>query len=176
MKNIFILLSIVALFTSYSNAEMKCAAGKCGGSMSGSEKQNVKILYKGNTAYKAIDIKVNEYSCAKCKMNVKALDYATQAVKKNGDTYFFDDMGCMILWLKEHPEDLVKLYVKTLDTHKWIEAEKAHYSRIAPSPMGYGFGAVEAPKKGLVSYEEMKRLMLKGETLRNPSVKKMLLP
>ncbi|HHO65517.1 MAG TPA: hypothetical protein ENJ71_03230 [Epsilonproteobacteria bacterium] len=176
MKNIFILLGIVALFTSYSNAQMKCAAGKCGSSMSGSEKQDVKLLYKGNTAYKAIDIKANEYSCVKCKMDVKALDYATQVVKKNGDTYFFDDVGCMVLWLKEHATDSVKRYVRTLDTHRWIEAEKAHYSRIAPSPMGYGFGAVEASKEGLVSYEEMRDLMLKGLTLRDPAVKKKLLP
>ena len=109
-------------------------------------------------------------------MDVKNLDYAVQVVMQNGDTYFFDDIGCMILWLKEHQGDVAKRYVKTLDTKRWIAVEKAYYSRIAPSPMGYGFGAVEASKEGLVSYEKMQALMLKGETLRDPAVKKKLLP
>ena len=176
MRNIFILLGLAALFTTCATAQMKCAPGKCGSSMSSSEKQHVKLLYKGNTTHKAIDIKAKEYSCATCKMDVQALDYATQAVKQNGDTYFFDDIGCMVLWLKEHRKEVVKIYVKTLDTHQWIEAEKAHYSRIAPSPMGYGFGAVEASKKGLISYDAMRDLMLKGQTLRDPALKKKLLP
>lgn len=176
MKNSFLFLTLFALLTSVASAQMKCAPGKCGGSMSSAEKPSVKLLYKGNISYKAIDIKAGMYSCAQCKMDVKALDYATQAVKKNGDTYFFDDIGCMILWLKEHQTDIVKLYVKTVDTHKWLEAAKANYSRIAPSPMGYGFAAVESTKEGLVSYEKMQDLILKGQTLRNPEVKKKLLP
>ena len=81
----------------------------------------------------------------------------------------------MVLWLEKNPGEIVASYVMTLDTHKWIKAEQAHYSRISPSPMGYGFGAVEAPKTNLISYDAMKTFMLKGETLRNPVVKKSLL-
>ena len=176
MKKSFLLLTLVTLLSTFSFAQMKCAPGKCGSGMSSAKPESVKHAYKGNTNYKAIDIKRGEYSCATCNMDIKALDYAAQLVTKEGKTFFFDDIGCMLLWLKAHPEQSVKRYVKTLDTHKWIAVEKAHYSRIAPSPMGYGFGAVEASKEGLVSYEEMKRLMLKGETLRDPSVKKTLLP
>jgi len=175
MKFSIKLLTIVMLLSTLLTAEMKCAPGKCGSAMSTKSKENVKRLYKGNHTHEAIDIKANEYSCAKCKMHVKALNYATQAVKENGDTYFFDDIGCMILWLEKNAEGIVSKYVMTLDTHKWIKAEQAHYSRIAPSPMGYGFAAVEASKASLISYDAMKTLMLKGETLRNPAVKKSLL-
>jgi len=176
VKKSFIFLTLVTLLFSFASAEMKCAPGKCGAAMSASSKEGVKQFYAGNSDHKAIDIKSAEYSCSKCKMDVKNLDYAVQVVMQNGDTYFFDDIGCMILWLKEHQGDVAKRYVKTLDTKRWIEVEKAHYSRIAPSPMGYGFGAVEASKEGLVSYEKMQALMLKGETLRDPAVKKKLLP
>lgn len=175
MKLSLKIFAIVTLLSTLLSAEMKCAPGKCGGSMSSDAKKNVKLIYKGNLTLKAIDIKANEYSCAKCKMDVSVLDYATQAVKKNGDTYFFDDIGCMILWLEKNREEIAATYVMTLDTHKWIKAEQAYYSRIAPSPMGYGFGAVEASKAGLISYDEMKKYMLKGETLRDPAVKKSLL-
>ena len=175
MKLSLKVLAIVTLLSTLLSAEMKCAPGKCGSSMSSEAKQNVKLLYKGNHTHKAIDIKANTYSCAKCKMHVNFLDYATQAIKKNGDTYFFDDIGCMVLWLEKNSEEIVASYVMTLDTHKWIKAEQAYYSRIAPSPMGYGFGAVEASKTNLISYDAMKTFMLKGETLRNPMVKKSLL-
>jgi len=175
MKRSIYILAIVTVLSTLLTAEMKCAPGKCGAGMSSDTKSHVKTYAKGNLSHKAIDIKANEYSCAKCKMDVASLDYATQAVKKNGDTYFFDDIGCMILWLEKNSEEIATTYVMTLDTHKWIKAEQARYSRIAPSPMGYGFGAVEASKAGLISYDEMKTYMLKGETLRDPVVKKSLL-
>ena len=175
MKKGFLFLLFVTLLSPFAHAQMKCAPGKCGGGMSSADKQHVKRLYRGNTAHKAIEIKAGEYSCATCNMDVKALDYAVQAVTENGDTYFFDDMGCLLKWLKSAGKKVAKVYVRTLDTHRWIEAQKAHYSRIAPSPMGYGFGAVEADKAGLVSYETVQALMAKGETLRDPAVKKKLL-
>jgi hypothetical protein len=172
-----ILLAMGALFflgTSV-HAEMKCAPGKCGGSMKSDTKQEAKYILKANSSYQAIDIKAKEYRCSQCKMFVKKLDYATQAVKQNGDTYFFDDIGCMVKWLKNDVKDIVKMYVKSLDTHRWIEVQKAHYSRIAPSPMGYGFAALEKEKEGLISFEEVKTYILNDETLRNPAVKKQLL-
>jgi hypothetical protein len=175
MKHIFNLLLFVTLLSTLLSAEMKCAPGKCGGGMTSEKKTDVKGFYKGNSDYKAIDIKADEYSCATCNMNVKEIAYASQAVKKNGDTYLFDDLGCMLLWLEKQSEPIMATYVMTLDTHRWVKAEEAHYSRIAPSPMGYGFAAVEMPKEGLISYESMKAYMLKGETLRNPVVKKSLL-
>ena len=175
MKLSIKILAIVTVLSTLLTAEMKCAPGKCGSAMSSKSKQDVKLMYKGNHQHEPVDIKANAYSCAKCKMNVNVLDYAAQAVKKNGDTYFFDDIGCMMLWLEKNAEEVVTRYVMTLDTHKWVKIEDAHYSRIAPSPMGYGFGAVESSKASLISYDTMKTFMLKGETLRNPAVKKSLL-
>ena len=175
MKKSILFLTLITLLTSFVSAEMKCAPGKCGGSMSINAKQAVKTVYKGNIEHKAIEIKANEYSCKRCNMLVKHMDYATQAVKKNGETYFFDDIGCMVHWLEKNADSVVKLYVKTLDTHQWVEAQKANYSRIAPSPMGYGFGAVEMHKEGLISYDKVKQYILSNETLRDPAVKKRLL-
>lgn len=175
MKYSFRLWLIVTLLSTLLTAEMKCAPGKCGSSMQNSGKTASKTVYKSNKSFQAIDIKEKEYRCIHCNMFVKKLDYATQAVKSNGDTYFFDDIGCMVKWLDNNADSIEKLYVRTVDTHLWIEASKAHYSRIAPSPMGYGFAALEAQKEGLISYEKVKYYIHKNETLRNPSVKKELL-
>ncbi len=134
-----------------------------------------KYVYKGNMTYQAIDIKAKEYQCSECSMDIEALDYAVQLISEDGNTYFFDDIGCVVLWLETHSPDIHSLLTQTLDTHLWIDATKAWYSRIAPSPMGYGFAAVENKKEGLIDYEEMKLLMLQGKNLHDPFVKKKLL-
>ena len=140
----------------------------------GSE-EGARYVYKGNVAHKAVDIKPKEYQCSECNMDVEVLEYAAQLITQKGDTYFFDDIGCAVLWLENHKIPMVKMLTQTLDTHRWIEAKKAWYSRIAPSPMGYGFAAVEKKKEGLISYEEMRLLMLQGKNLHDPFVKKTLL-
>ena len=134
-----------------------------------------RYVYKGNMEYQAVDIKVKEYQCSECSMDVEVLEYAAQLISKDGNTYFFDDIGCVVLWLENHSPDIQIILTQTLDTHQWIDAKKAWYSRIAPSPMGYGLAAVEKHKEGLVSYEEMKLLMLQGKNLHDPFIKKKLL-
>ena len=140
----------------------------------GSE-EGARYVYKGNEAHQIVKIKPKEYQCSECNMDVEHLKYAAQLMSKNGDTYFFDEIGCVVLWLQNHHPKTVKIMTQTLDTHQWIEAKKAWYSRIAPTPMGYGFAAVEAKKKGLISYDEMALLMLQGKNLHDPFVKKKLL-
>ena len=132
-------------------------------------------MYKGNTAYQAIPLGTKVYQCSECSMDVEDLEYAAQLISKEGNTYFFDDIGCVVLWLENHSPDTEIILTQTLDTHLWIDAKKAWYSRIAPSPMGYGLAAVENKKEGLITYEEMKLLMLQGKNLHDPFVKKKLL-
>ncbi len=137
--------------------------------------EGTRYVYKGNTAHQVIPIKSKEYQCIECNMDVEDLKYAAQLISKGGDTYFFDDIGCVVLWLENHSPDTHIILTQTLDTHQWIDATKAWYSRIAPSPMGYGFAAVEKQKEGLIPYEEMKLLMLQGKNLHDPFIKKKLL-
>ena len=137
--------------------------------------EGARYVYKGNMEYKIIPIKPKEYQCSECNMDVEALEYAAQIIAENGDTYFFDDIGCVVLWLENHQPAIAKMLTQTLDTHKWIDAKKAWYSRIAHDPMGYGFAAVEVKKEGLVNYDEMRTLMLQGKNLHDPFVKKKLL-
>ena len=134
-----------------------------------------RYVYKGNTEQKVVELKTKEYQCSECSMDIETLEYAAQIIAKNGNTYFFDDIGCVVLWLENHSYSDAKLLSKTLDTKKWIDVKKAWYSRISPSPMGYGFAALENKKDGLIDYEEMRLLMLQGKNLHDPFVKKSLL-
>ncbi len=137
--------------------------------------EGAKFVYKGNTAHKIIDIKPKEYRCSECNMDVESLDYAAEIITRNGNTYFFDDIGCVVLWLKNHHPDISRLVTRTQDTHRWIDAQKAWYVRTAHTPMGYGFAAYEKKGKEMIPYEEMKLLMLQGKNLHDPFVKKQLL-
>jgi hypothetical protein len=108
-------------------------------------------------------------------MDIEDMKYEAQIITKNGDTYFFDDIGCIVLWLENHQIKVEKVITKTLDTNRWIDVKKAWYSRIVSSPMGYGFGAFEVKKDGFITYEEMRILMLQGKNLHDPFVRKKLL-
>jgi hypothetical protein len=137
--------------------------------------EGTRFVYKDNTQHKVIEIKPKEYQCSECNMDIEELDYMAELIAQNGNTYFFDDIGCVVLWLKNHHPKIAKLVTRTLDTHRWIDAKEAWYTRTASTPMGYGFAAYEHPKEGMIPYEEMKLLMLQGKNLHDPFVKKQLL-
>jgi hypothetical protein len=143
--------------------------------LSFSEENGPKYLYKNNTAMKVINIKPHEYQCSDCNMDVENLNYLAEVITKNGNTYFFDDIGCVVSWAKKHQSNIEKIFTKTLDTNRWVDAKSAWYTRTAASPMGYGFAAMEDKKEGLISYDTMKLYMLQGKNLHDPFIKKKLL-
>jgi hypothetical protein len=141
------------------------------------DENGVKYIYKGNTEHKVIPFQSKEYRCSDCSMDVEDLHYAAELITQEGDTYFFDDIGCVVLWLQKHAKAKknAKIFTQTLDTHQWIDAKDAWFSRIAPSPMGYGFAAYAKKEKKFVNYLQMQQMMLQGKNLYDPFVKKSLL-
>ncbi len=137
--------------------------------------EGTRYVYKGNITHQPVKIKSKEYQCSECNMDIEDMRYEAQIITKSGDTYFFDDIGCIVLWLENHQIKVEKVITKTLDTNRWIDVKKAWYSRTVPSPMGYGFGAFEVKKDGFIGYEEMRILMLQGKNLHDPFVRKKLL-
>ena len=137
--------------------------------------EGARYVYKGNTAHKVIEVKPKEYRCSECNMEVEHLGYMAQIITQEGNTYFFDDIGCLVEWLKNHHPKIAKMVTKTRDTNRWIDVTKAWYSRTDATPMGYGFAAYEKQKEGLIPFEKMRQLMLQGQNLHDPFVKKQLL-
>ncbi len=84
-----------------------------------------RYVYKHNTTHQAILIKSKEYQCSECSMDVEDIEYAVQLITKNGDTYFYDDIGCVVLWLENHPVDTKIILTQTLDTNQWMNATEA---------------------------------------------------
>lgn len=126
----------------------------------------------------ALEFKENEVQCPQCNMFLVDKEHTAQAITTNNKTYFFDDPGCLVLWIdqkhKKSDKEIVK-WVYTLDTKKWIDAQKAFYSFSDKTPMNYGFGAYENPIENYIRYDEMRLRMLRGENMTNPKIRKKIL-
>ena len=119
------------------------------------------------------DDNIDKKVCPQCRMPISQDSKNNTAHIKN--KVYFDDVGCMILWTKKHKIDPKEAFVFAKDTKKYIKAKDAHYSINERTPMGYGFSAYENPKEGSIDFEEMKLRMLRGETMKNPKIRKQIL-
>ncbi len=133
-------------------------------------------IAKGNIAFKPLPIKLGKTNDTQCAMLIKSNRNAGEAIAPDGRTWFFDDPGCMMLWLKDRDwADKAVLWVHTIDTHAWIDARKAWYSIDDHTEMHYGFGAYAKSQKGRIDFDEMHLRMLRGENLTNPKIRKKIL-
>lgn len=139
------------------------------------DKQPITIV-KNNTEMKALPLKVNFTNDSYCKMLITTERNSMQVVSPDGNTWFFDDPGCMVLWIEDKPfKEDAKIWVHTIDTQKWVDAKKAWYGVVDKTEMHYGFGARENHVEGSIDFNEMRLRMLRGEHLVNPKIRKKLL-
>jgi len=141
-----------------------------------SKSQKMVVIKEGNTQHVPLPMELHKYQDSFCGMVIDDLTYASQVVSPDGKTWFFHDHGDFVEWLKDKPfaKDAV-IWVHAIDTNRWIDGKKAFYTRNEVTPMGYGFGAYEHKKEGMISYDEMRLKTLRGETMRDPKIRKQLL-
>ena len=110
-------------------------------------------------------------TCVRCKMVISDRRFAAQAA--GGDrrnVLRFDDVGCLVFWLRDHAADMP--WLAAADTRLWVadvanageriawhEPRAAHYVT-RTSPMGYNFGAVAHPQAGSVDFATMREHVL----------------
>lgn len=95
--------------------------------------------------------------CAYCRMLISERRYAAQAID-SGDRYYFDDIGCMVLWQRKHTAAL--LWVHQSPENKWLNATVAKYKSGVSSPMDFGF---ESSNDGSVSWADVSAAVLQKE-------------
>jgi len=127
----------------------------------------------------ACDSSVEESTkvCPQCHMPLPKSNIYTSFIKGNSATEYFDDIGCMILWMEENNIDSksVEIKVFTNDTKKYIDAKKAFYKFNEKTPMMYGFSAYENKQENVIYYEDVVIKMLRGEHMANPKIRKQIL-
>lgn len=85
-------------------------------------------------------IKYGTDQCAYCKMTVSDPRFGTQLQTKKGRTYNFDDVQCMIAYVKEknvEKMDVAVFYLPDFTTNELLPADKLFYlkSEALKSPM-----------------------------------------
>jgi copper chaperone NosL len=134
------------------------------------------VVKDGNTNQQPIEMETGIYQDSDCGMVIDDLRDASQVIINSGKSWFFHDHGGFVKWLEDKEfRDSAKIWVMSRDTKKWIDAREAFYSLGDDTPMGYGFGAYEKKSDEYVDFETMRLKMLRGETLRNPLIRKQLL-
>ncbi len=84
--------------------------------------------------------------CAFCKMAISTARYAAQVIDGDGNYYKFDDIGCMLRFVRERRMDAaaVRMFVMNYAGGKsWIDARKAFFVRSSSvhTPMASGIVA-----------------------------------
>jgi len=126
-----------------------------------------------NSAKVPLEFKDNTIQCPQCHMYLVGKKHTAQIITTDLKTHIFDDIGCALLWLKEHkiePNETT-MWVFSNDTNRYIDALKAFYSISDETPMRYGFGAYESSKEVMIDFNEMRLRMLRGENMSDPKVK-----
>jgi hypothetical protein len=134
------------------------------------------IVNDGNLKQIPIEVEIGKFIDSDCGMVINDLTDLSQVIIKNGKSWFFHDHGGLVKWLEDKEfKDSAVIWVMSRDTKKYIDARAALYSLTDKTAMGYGFGAYENRKDLYVDFDTMRLRMLRGETLKNPSIKKQLL-
>jgi copper chaperone NosL len=88
-------------------------------------------------------------SCRSCRMTISSTRTAAQVIAPNEEPLFFDDIGCLLDYVRQHrplpPRTAV--YVADRRTGSWVRAGHATYVRVAAqeTPMGSHLVAFSDP-------------------------------
>ena len=140
--------------------------------------EELTVLGHNNIEKQPLEIKLEKFICSDCGSRIASLSHSSQAITPDGKTYFFDDIGCLCLWLnRQKNKDKIVVWVYTEDTERYILAQDAWYSRVNITPIGYGFGAYEVRLYGQSDYyfNEVERFAIRGETLLHPMINTLLI-
>lgn len=102
--------------------------------------------------------------CARCAMHLSdPLNSAQVIDKRNGNAYYFDDLGCAVLWLREgkapFDEEGAVIYINDAKDGKWLKHNEAIYASPYITPMSFGIAAFAdknniAADKTILTYEK----------------------
>ncbi len=99
----------------------------------------------------------DQQACAHCRMHVGEPRFAAQLQTAQGDVWFYDDPGC----LAEHLDaargsgralDVHAIFFRHLHEPRWVGEANARFVTVSPTPMGFGFGVVDAADAAAIDF------------------------
>ena len=83
-----------------------------------------------------------EDMCAYCRMAVSERRYAGELIDSEGQAFKFDDIGCMVNFIKNKKSstNILAYFVMDFEERQWIKADDAYYVRSSEltTPMNGG--------------------------------------
>ncbi|MBS1149974.1 MAG: protein NosL [Myxococcaceae bacterium] len=95
-------------------------------------------------------------ACASCKMHIGQPEFAAQLQLADGQVLDFDDPGCLFTWLSEHEDPVHAIWFHHHHEERWLSQDDVGFVTVAPTPMGYGLGAVDRSTPGAKSFEQVR--------------------
>ncbi len=99
-------------------------------------------------------------ACAACGMHVGEPAFAAQATTTDGRVHAFDDPGCLFLWEAEQRPQLHSVFFRHHREERWIARDRVGFVPVEPTPMGFGFGAVDERAPGAIDLDTARRRVL----------------
>ena len=115
--------------------------------------------------------------CAQCLMGIADSLWAVQAINSQEDVLWFDDIGCLVEymktpnWQKFTGHAKVKIWVGNTEGGGWTDAQKAYYNFGKHTPMGYGYSAVTHPDDSTYTFKQVVKRIENGKTMREQFLK-----
>ncbi len=110
--------------------------------------------------------KWDRVACERCRMVLSDRRHAAQVRIKepNGKSqvFFFDDIGCAVIWLNNKPRrddpqvEKAEIWVNDWRNGEWIDARAASYLSGRETPMQYSLGAQSEPVEAALDYAAAK--------------------
>lgn len=130
------------------------------------------IKKSGNTESKPLEFVIGKTQDPKCMMMIRSKVHSAQLTTKSGNTWFFDDIGCLVLWIADKDfKESAKIYTFSKEG-KWIDARKAYYVLGAKTPMMFGFTSYESAQKDSVDFKQMSLDIIEGRNMQDPKIHK----
>ena len=93
-------------------------------------------------------------ACAHCRMLISEPRFAAQLETQDGEIQSFDDPGCLLAALATRSGGVRALWFHHLREDRWLDAAHVAFEATERTPMGYGFGAVDAGTPHALSLDE----------------------
>lgn len=92
-------------------------------------------------------------ACAHCRMHVGEQGFAAQLQLTDGRVLNFDDPGCLFSWLAASPAPVHATWLHHHTEDRWLSRAEVGFVPVTPTPMGFGFAAVNAGTPGALSWD-----------------------
>lgn len=123
----------------------------------------------GEPATGPVAVKWDRVTCERCRMVLSDRHHAAQVRVKdpNGksEIFFFDDIGCAVIWLNNQPwhddprvekVEKAEIWVNDWRSGEWIDARAASYLLGQETPMQYSLSAQSEPAEATLDYAATK--------------------